>query len=165
MVLVKISKKKIDFFENVEKFRFHSNFPEKNRFWSQFSKKFDSFENFDCGKIFKKFRFYLKFSKKVDFFENFEKFRFWSNFRKKFIWIIFSKNFDFKQISKKKSILVKILATAHPAGPVRKYPSSPEGIKITVNKSDGKRRNTLGCLNQYTCNMLRLWNSRDRETV
>ena len=57
------------------------------------------------------------------------------------------------------------VATAPPAGPVRKYPSSPEGIKITVNKSDGKRRNTLGCLDQYTCNMLRLWNSRDRETV
>ena len=27
------------------------------------------------------------------------------------------------------------------------------------------RWNTLGCLDQYTCNMLRLWNSRDRETV
>ena len=33
------------------------------------------------------------------------------------------------------------------------------------NKSDCKRRNTLGCLDQYTCNMLRLWNSRDHETV
>ena len=32
-------------------------------------------------------------------------------------------------------------------------------------KSDGKRRNTLSCLDQYTCNMLRLWNSRNRETV
>ena len=33
------------------------------------------------------------------------------------------------------------------------------------NKSNGKRRNTLGCLDQYMCNMLRLWNSRDHETV
>ena len=33
------------------------------------------------------------------------------------------------------------------------------------NKSNGKRRNTLGCLDQYACNVLRLWNSRDRETV
>ena len=32
-------------------------------------------------------------------------------------------------------------------------------------KSGGKRRNTLGCLDQYTCNMLRLWNSGDSETV
>ena len=32
-------------------------------------------------------------------------------------------------------------------------------------KSDSKRRNTLGCLDQYTCNVLRLWNSRDRGTV
>ena len=34
-----------------------------------------------------------------------------------------------------------------------------------TNKSDGKRRNTLGCIDQYSRNMLRLWNSRDRETV
>ena len=34
-----------------------------------------------------------------------------------------------------------------------------------IDKSGGKRRNTLGCLDQYTCNVLRLWNSRDRETV
>ena len=34
-----------------------------------------------------------------------------------------------------------------------------------INKSDGKCRNTLRCLDQYTCNMLRLWNSRDCETV
>ena len=27
------------------------------------------------------------------------------------------------------------------------------------------RRNTLGCLDQYTGNMLRLWNSRVHETV
>ena len=33
------------------------------------------------------------------------------------------------------------------------------------DKSDGKRRNTLGYLDQYACNVLRLWNSRDRETV
>ena len=33
------------------------------------------------------------------------------------------------------------------------------------NKSDGKRRNTLGCLDQYMCNVLRLWNSWDLETV
>ena len=37
--------------------------------------------------------------------------------------------------------------------------------KLHINKSDGKRRNTLGCLDQHTCNVLRLWNSRDRETV
>ena len=35
----------------------------------------------------------------------------------------------------------------------------------TLNKSDGKRQNNHGCLDQYRCNMLRLWNSRDRETV
>ena len=35
----------------------------------------------------------------------------------------------------------------------------------TLDKSDGKRRNTLGCLDQYTYNVLRLWNSWDRETV
>ena len=34
-----------------------------------------------------------------------------------------------------------------------------------LNKSDGKRRNTLGYLDQYACNVLTLWNSRDRETV
>ena len=28
-----------------------------------------------------------------------------------------------------------------------------------------KRRNTLGCLDQYACKGLRLWNSRDHETV
>ena len=33
------------------------------------------------------------------------------------------------------------------------------------NKSDGKRWNTRECLDQYACNVLRLWNSRDRETV
>ena len=33
------------------------------------------------------------------------------------------------------------------------------------NKSDGKRRNTLGCLDQYACNVFRLWNNRDRETI
>ena len=33
------------------------------------------------------------------------------------------------------------------------------------HKSDGKCRNTLGCLDQYACNVLRLWNSRDCETV
>ena len=32
-------------------------------------------------------------------------------------------------------------------------------------KSDGKRRNTLGCLDQYTRKVLRPWNSQDRETV
>ena len=35
----------------------------------------------------------------------------------------------------------------------------------SYNKSDCKHRNTLGCLDQNTCNLLRLWNSRDRETV
>ena len=45
------------------------------------------------------------------------------------------------------------------------------GLTITINtlgsknKSDGKRRNTLGCLDQYACNVLRLWNSGDCETV
>ena len=34
-----------------------------------------------------------------------------------------------------------------------------------VNKNDVKRQNTLGCLDQYTCKVLRLWNSRDCETV
>ena len=38
-------------------------------------------------------------------------------------------------------------------------------ITATFNKSDGKRQNALGCLGRYTCNVLRLWNSRDRETV
>ena len=33
------------------------------------------------------------------------------------------------------------------------------------NKSDGKRRNTLGYIDQYTYKVLRLWNSQDRETV
>ena len=33
------------------------------------------------------------------------------------------------------------------------------------NKNDVKRRNTLGCLDQYMCKVLRLWNNRDRETV
>ena len=37
-------------------------------------------------------------------------------------------------------------------------------ITTTIHKSDGKRRNTLGCLDQYACNVLRLWNSRDCET-
>ena len=34
-----------------------------------------------------------------------------------------------------------------------------------LNKSDGKRRNTLCSPDLYTRNVLRLWNSRDRETV
>ena len=34
-----------------------------------------------------------------------------------------------------------------------------------VNKSDVTRWNTLGCLYQYTCRGLRLWNSQDHETV
>ena len=34
-----------------------------------------------------------------------------------------------------------------------------------MNKSDGKRQNILGCLDQYVYNVLRLSNSRDRETV
>ena len=33
------------------------------------------------------------------------------------------------------------------------------------NKSDVKRRNNLGCLNQYMCTELRLWNSQDHEAV
>ena len=33
------------------------------------------------------------------------------------------------------------------------------------NKNDVKRRNTLGCLDQYMCKVLRLWNSQDCETV
>ena len=33
------------------------------------------------------------------------------------------------------------------------------------DKSDGICWNTLGCLDQYTCKMLRLWNSQDLETV
>ena len=32
-------------------------------------------------------------------------------------------------------------------------------------KSDDKRRNSLRCLDQYMCNVLRLWNSQDRERV
>ena len=31
--------------------------------------------------------------------------------------------------------------------------------------SDGKRQNTIGCLDQYTSRGLRLWNGRDRKTV
>ena len=33
------------------------------------------------------------------------------------------------------------------------------------DKSDIKCKNTLGCLDQYVCSGLRLWNSRDHETV
>ena len=33
------------------------------------------------------------------------------------------------------------------------------------DKGDIKRRNTLGCLDQYMCHVLRLWNNRDHETV
>ena len=36
---------------------------------------------------------------------------------------------------------------------------------LLYKKSDGERRNTLGCLDQYTCKVLRLWNSQDLETV
>ena len=38
-------------------------------------------------------------------------------------------------------------------------------FKPNIYKSDSKCCNTLICLDQYTCNVLRLWNSRDRETV
>ena len=38
-------------------------------------------------------------------------------------------------------------------------------IKVILNKSDVKYRNTLVCLDQYMCKVLRLWNSRDCETV
>ena len=34
-----------------------------------------------------------------------------------------------------------------------------------ANKSNDKRRNTLSCLDQFMCNVLRLWYSRDCETV
>ena len=34
-----------------------------------------------------------------------------------------------------------------------------------IHKSDVICRNTLSCLDQYTCKLLRLWNSRDCETV
>ena len=34
---------------------------------------------------------------------------------------------------------------------------------LTLNKSDIKCQNTLGCLDQYTCRGLRLWNSLDYE--
>ena len=38
--------------------------------------------------------------------------------------------------------------------------------KRTIKKQERhSRRNTLGCLDQYTGNILRLWNSRDHETV
>ena len=33
------------------------------------------------------------------------------------------------------------------------------------HKSDVKCRNTLGCLDQYTCRRLRLWNNQDHKTV
>ena len=36
--------------------------------------------------------------------------------------------------------------------------------RLTFNKSDVKCWNTLGCLDQYICKVLRLWNSRDHET-
>ena len=34
-----------------------------------------------------------------------------------------------------------------------------------INKNGVERRNIIGCLDQCTCKMLRLWNSQDRETV
>ena len=33
------------------------------------------------------------------------------------------------------------------------------------NKNGVKRQNTLGCLDQWMCKVLRLWNNQDRETV
>ena len=36
---------------------------------------------------------------------------------------------------------------------------------FAFNKSDVKRQNTLGCLDQYTCRGLRLWNSLDCEAI
>ena len=42
----------------------------------------------------------------------------------------------------------------------------PTPICVAIQyKSDGKHRNTLGCLDQYTCSGSRLWNRQDRETV
>ena len=38
-------------------------------------------------------------------------------------------------------------------------------LKLYLDKNDIKRRNTLGCLDQYKCKVLRLWNSQDHETV
>ena len=38
-------------------------------------------------------------------------------------------------------------------------------VQSNTNKNDVKCQNTLGCLDQYTCKVLRLWNSRERETV
>ena len=69
--------------------------------------------------------------------------------------------------------------------PVRVYTIVWKAIHTKLNKSDGKRQNTLGCLDQYTCNMLdcetvgivkqsryisvrrgwRPWNSQDCEAV
>ena len=39
------------------------------------------------------------------------------------------------------------------------------GTSIKKNKNDVKRRNTIGCLDEYTSKMVRLWKSWDRETV
>ena len=38
-------------------------------------------------------------------------------------------------------------------------------FRSQYNKNGVKRRNTLGCLDQCTCKVLRLWSSQDRETV
>ena len=45
------------------------------------------------------------------------------------------------------------------------YDSNISRLRVNVNENDGKHRNTLGCLDEYACNVLRLWNSRDCETV
>ena len=42
---------------------------------------------------------------------------------------------------------------------------SDEPCANKENKSDDKRQNTLGCLDQYACNVLRLRNSRGRDAV
>ena len=86
----------MDFFGNFEKISVLSNFPKKFRFWSKFTKDIDFFENlekFRFCQIFEKISILVKFSKNFDFGHNFrknfefgqifsKKFRFWSIFRK-----------------------------------------------------------------------------------
>ena len=106
---ISVISKNFDFGHNFEKFRF----------WSKFSKIFDSNQIFEkisiLVKIFEKFPFWSKFSKNFGFSQMFEKFWFEQNFRKFSISVIsknfvFGHNFEkfrFGQNFRKSSILIK----------------------------------------------------------
>ena len=66
---------------------------------------------------------------------------------------------------KKQSLLLKMFYSLVGKFTIQSMLPHQENNCLHINKGDVKRRNTLGCLDQYTCRRLRLSNSQDHETV